>query len=277
MELSTDWQVYSPSTLLHADSEAQYINMVLAHYQEALVQDDEAQRYLLATCGYLKKQTIDTFKLGFVNRTLPEKLAKLDTYEGEMLRGLLQRTGLMKANGRETFLGMLFVPVFDNSGRLIAGYGHRIAKYVSRDVPFSEYFVTHDAVLFNEKALFNTSSLILCSSPFDVICLEQAGVKHAIAVLDYKQFNDEHVKRLRASNIKNIVIAFIRNAQGDRYYAHVRRKLNSVGISATKLTLKTGESIHSMCAKQSWFSDVLCELGLDDKRVKEQACQTKLH
>jgi hypothetical protein len=111
MQTSTDWLSYSPSRLISDDECEQYIEKVLGYYQLSLRRNSEAISFLSNECGLSEASTLGKYKLGFADRTLAKQLGAPNTFAGESVRGLLQRIGLMKPNGREAFLGMIIVPV----------------------------------------------------------------------------------------------------------------------------------------------------------------------
>ena len=72
------------------------LNQVIDYYHEALKQNAEA-------LGYLKKrgldnaELIDTFKLGFANRTLGLRLPQKNRKEGKQIREQLQAVGILRS------------------------------------------------------------------------------------------------------------------------------------------------------------------------------------
>lgn len=269
---SNDWQVYSPSTLISANSEQQYIELALNHYQKTLLKHEKAMDYLTVTRGIGDVGIIDTFSVGFADRTLAHELPPLESYEGEMVRGLLQRHGLMKSNGPETFLGMLTLPMFSPENEMIGIYGHRISKYVSRDAPMSISVCSQPGVFYQHNVLSQCNEIVLCETPFDVLSLYGVGVSNAVALLSYKQFSPEHIQELKLHCISKVNIAFSRTPAGDRYYAIVKNALEKAGISTSKVKLNVGESISSTWAKSKLFEQLLAQLQTPIRQKKESKC-----
>jgi hypothetical protein len=269
-----DWQVYSPSTLMSDDSEYQHVELVLSYYRQSLATNTKAKRYLQTRRGLNIDQLADEFSLGFVDRTLAHHLPKLDSFEGEMVRGLLQRYGLIKQNGKEVFLGMVFLPIFFG-GRFIGAYGHRISKYVSRDVPQSISVCAYAGYFYQHSTLTQYQTIVLCESPFDVLSLWCAGVHNAVALLNYKQFSMDHIHELTTQGVLEVTIAFPHTPTGNRYYAVVNNALQKAGIITSKAKLAVGESISSTWAKSRLFEPILAQLQLPTPKLKEGKCQTK--
>jgi DNA primase len=277
MQESTDWQVYSPSSLMSADSEYQYTNMALTHYQATLLDHSKAMQYL-ASRGIRDRDVINRFQLGFADRSLPSCFAKLRTTEGEMIRGLLQRKGLIKSNGRETFLGMVVFPLLDERNEIVGAFGHRIAKHVIRKAPYSIWYTLQPGILYQHHLLQVCDDIILCESPFDVLSLWQVGIKHAVSLLDYKQFSHEHTMQFKVHGIRRVMIAFSHTPQGDRYFALVRLSLRKVGINVDRLGMPVDEGINSLWAKSTLFEPVFDRLCSYKASLERGECNTsKFH
>ena len=70
--------------------------------------NDFAFRLEYAACT---TEVIDTFRLGFANRTLGLRLPEKNRLAGADIRGRLQRIGFYRENGREHFNGSVVIPV----------------------------------------------------------------------------------------------------------------------------------------------------------------------
>ncbi len=277
MQTSTDWLSYSPSRLISDDECEQYIEKVLGYYQSSLHRNSDAIKFLNNECGLSEARTLKKYKLGFADRTLARQLGAPNTFAGESVRGLLQRVGLMKPNGRETFLGMIIVPVMDSRGRLRGVYGHRSAKYVSRNVPYEAYHCSRSDLLFNEIVLDQFNAIVLCENPLDTLCLMEAGISDSVGLLTYEQFSDAHCERFKAKGIHTVILAFPRTAKGDRHATIVKKQLLQFDFCVDKLALKTGESTRSLWAKRQWFDCVLTDAALANVHRKSELCQKRHH
>jgi hypothetical protein len=88
---------------------------VIDYYHETLKESPEALDYLEQR-GLRAAGLIETFKLGFANRTLGYRLPAKNRKAGAELRGQLQKIGLLRASGHEHFNGSLVIPVIDENG-----------------------------------------------------------------------------------------------------------------------------------------------------------------
>lgn len=267
-QLHNQWLVYSPSSLLSQEMEYQYTEMLVSHYASSLQSDHAAQHFLSSVLELNDVEVLETFRLGFADRSLSK--AFMNTAEEEAIRGVYQRFGLFKPNGRERFRGMIFVPIFDGNGELAGAFGQRIASFPLIKRAETDYTVRPDVtgLFFQHEAMKTFKHVLLCESPFDVICLHAAGVYNAIAMLDMSYFDDEHLSNLLEHDVESVTIAFSRTPSGNRYYAHVRRLLEGVDIRVDKLEGVIGESISSVWSKSKMMSRVLGQIDAS------QAAQT---
>jgi len=275
-----EWQVYSPSSLVTAETELTWQETLIDHYQSSLLTQPEALKYLTLGLGLNDTEVIDEFRLGFVDRTLAHRLPERETLEGDMVRGYYQRLQLIKGvTGHEVYRGMIFVPIFDANGELIASFGQRIASYPLAVRGENHYTVQPEieGLFFNHQALGASSYVILCETPFDVMSLHMAQIKNAIALLDFKYFDKAHVNQLLENGIEAVTIAFSRTPVGDRYFAHVRRELQQVGIKVNKLDMFTGESVNSIWAKSLRLNVVFNELQGHQQEQQPPPCPPTYH
>ena len=102
-----------PSDLkANADDQA-LLQRVVDYYHATLKQSPEALQYLQRR-GLTHHEMIDTFKLGYANRTLGYRLPEKNRLEGEAIRSRLQSLGLLRASGHEHFNGSIVIPLFDD-------------------------------------------------------------------------------------------------------------------------------------------------------------------
>lgn len=101
-----------------ADDQA-LLNQVIGYYHETLQQSPEALAYLDARgiAGSVANEAIDTFKLGFANRTLGLRLPEKNRLAGAEIRTRLQKIGIYRESGHEHFNGSLIVPILDAAGQ----------------------------------------------------------------------------------------------------------------------------------------------------------------
>ncbi len=122
-------------TMLERDAEdAKLLAQVVDYYHETLLGAPEALEYLKKRC-IGSKEAIQTFKLGYANRTLGYRLPAKTRVEGAAIRGQLQRVGLMRASGHEHFSGSLVIPVLDEHGAVTEVYGRKLLDNLRPGTP----------------------------------------------------------------------------------------------------------------------------------------------
>src|SRR6056297_2803984 len=142
----------------------EYYAACLPHNQRAL---DFLQRQALSADSALQ--------VGFADRTLGTHLPSNRTKTGQAIRTKLQSVGILKANGRERFRGLVTVPLSDLAGEVTGIYGLRI------DPNQGEKETILGSGIFNARALKQFNEIILCQNLLDAWALCGAGHTHAIA------------------------------------------------------------------------------------------------
>src|SRR6056297_1761052 len=142
----------------------EYYAACLPHNQRAL---DFLQRQALSADSALQ--------VGFADRTLGTHLPSNRTKTGQAIRTKLQSVGILKANGRERFRGLVTVPLSDLDDTVTGIYGLRI------DRNQGEKEATLGSGIFNAAALRNFKEIILCQNVLDAWAFCGAGHTHAIA------------------------------------------------------------------------------------------------
>lgn len=85
-------------------SDADLLAQVVAYYNAELKQTPEALTYLQQR-GITSSDAIDTFRIGFSNRTLGYRIPEKNRRAGKQIRSQLQRLGVIRSSGHELFRG----------------------------------------------------------------------------------------------------------------------------------------------------------------------------
>ena len=97
---------------LAADDRTKLMNQVIDYYHSTLKNSPEAQEYLTSR-GLNHPELVDTFKLGYANRTLGYRLPNKTHKAGEEVRKQLQTLGILRKTGHEHFNGCLVMPIIE--------------------------------------------------------------------------------------------------------------------------------------------------------------------
>jgi hypothetical protein len=139
------------------------LGQVIAYYHATLKQSPDALAYLAAR-GLTHPALIDTFQLGYANRTLGLRLPEKNRQAGAEVRGRLQRLGVYRASGHEHFNGSLVVPVVDRSGSVVEVYGRKVLDNLRAGTPKHLYLPGPHAGVWNEAGLAASREVILCEA-----------------------------------------------------------------------------------------------------------------
>lgn len=157
----------------------------------------EAREYLRGRGITL--QTVEEFRLGFAPEQ-PGKMQQALEKQGHSLAEM-QEIGLIK-NGYEMFRGRVIFPITDAKGRVIAFGGRILSKGEPKYLNSPETPIFHKRrILFGKaiarKPAYDTGEIIVTEGYMDVIALNQAGFKNAVAPLG-TSLTDEHLTELWA-------------------------------------------------------------------------------
>ena len=100
---------------------------VVAFYHRTLLEAPEAAGFLERR-GLADSAMVETFRVGFSNRSLAYRIPNRQRAAGQALRGQLTSMGVMAPSGHEAFRGSLVVPVTDADQRVVQLYGRKIGR-----------------------------------------------------------------------------------------------------------------------------------------------------
>ena len=101
------------------------LHRVINFYHETLKQNQEALDYLEAR-GLNHPELINTFKLGYANRTLGKQLPNKRIKAGAEIRTQLENLGIYRESGHEHFNGSLVIPIVNQQNEVAEIYGRKI-------------------------------------------------------------------------------------------------------------------------------------------------------
>ena len=126
--------VLSSPLAANADNQ-KLLQQVITYYHDVLKESPEALEYLQSR-GINDPDLINTFKLGYSNRTLPYRLPEKNRKAGAEIRGQLQEIGILRKSGHEHFNGSIVLPVMDENQQITEVYGRRVSgKKVRKGSP----------------------------------------------------------------------------------------------------------------------------------------------
>lgn len=256
-----------PLVRTDADEQALLIEVV-DYYHQTLKQSPEALDYL-SKRGLNHAELIDTFKLGYANRTLAYHLPQKSQQEGAALREKLQAIGLLRQSGHEHFNGSIVVPVMNEAGIITEIYGRKVlGKRLRKGTAIHTYLPGPHRGVWNIEAFKQSKEMIICESLIDAMTFWCAGFHHVTASYGTSGFTDEMLKALIGHGIEKVLIAYDRDEAGNKaseilaqtlskHHIDVYRMLFPKGMDANEYALQVkpaDKSLGLVIRKAQWVS-----------------------
>lgn len=210
------------------------LNQSINYYHEMLKQTPEALEYLKSR-GLDNAELIDTFKLGFANRTLGFRLPAKNRKEGKEIREQLQTIGILRSSGHEHFNGSIVVPVFDGNNNVVEVYGRKIRNNLRKGTPKHLYLPGQHLGVFNSECLKSSDEVILCESLIDALTFYAHGYINVTTSYGTGGFTSELLESFKANNIKRVLIAYDRDKAGNDAAVELSEKLNKENIDTYRI------------------------------------------
>jgi hypothetical protein len=232
---------------LEADDQA-LLNQVIDYYHQTLKESPEALAYL-ASRGLDSAELIDTFRLGYANRTLGLRLPERNRLAGGELRTRLQAIGILRESGHEHFNGSLVVPVIDESGNVTGLYGRKIRDDLRPGTPLHLYLPGPHRGVWNGEGLKAAKEVILTEALIDAMTFWCAGFRHVTSSYGVEGFSDEILEAFRVNGTERVLIAYDRDEAGDRAAARLAEKLLSAGLECWRVEFPHGMDANEYAQK----------------------------
>ncbi len=227
-----------------AAEDSAVLSEVVDYYNATLKKTPEALAYLEKR-GLMHPDLIDAYRLGYANRTLGYRLPLATVKAGAEMRGRLQRLGVLRDSGHEHLRGSLIIPLFDLSGAVVNLYGRKTRDDLRKGTPDHLYLPGPQRGLFNPKAIQASNEIILCEALIDALTFWCAGYPNVTSAYGVSGVTDELVEGFQAHSVKRVLIAFDRDAAGDKSAAALAERLASIGIGAYRVAFPYGQDANA--------------------------------
>lgn len=237
---STVQKLEAPMAASAADGEV--LRKVVAYYHATLKSSPDALGYLERR-GLGSSEMLDRFELGFANRTLGYRLPAKNRRAGAELRGQLQRVGILRPSGHEHFNGSVVVPVFDERGQVVEMYGRKVGDSLRAGTPLHLYLPGSDGRgrgVWNLEAVAASKEIILCESLLDALTFWCAGYRHVTSSYGVEGFTAEHMETFERYGTERVLVAYDRDAAGDKAASKLAEKLAAKGMSIYRVQFPKG-------------------------------------
>ncbi len=226
-------------SLLDASVEDQVLLMqVIDYYHTTLKQNPEALSYLDKR-GLNHPELIDHFKLGVANRSLAYRLPEKNRKAGAEIRARLQALGILRDSGHEHLNGSLVIPVI-NQAQVLEVYGRKLKNNLRKGTAYHLYLPGPHQGIFNLEAIKNSEEVILCESLIDALTFWSAGYRNVTASYGIEGFTDHHLAAFKQYQTKRVLIAYDRDAAGDKAALSLAAKLMKEGIDCYRIQFPKG-------------------------------------
>jgi DNA primase catalytic core len=204
-------------------SEVEYLEKAAAYYHKSLLKNEKAIAYL--TSRGITPEAIQTFKLGFVDGTLKDKINP----DG---KANLERLGLLNERGNETMFGSVVFPLLDaNSNQVVGLYARHIEKKQHL------YLSGKRRGVFNPAGAKETEEIILTESVIDALALWSIGLRNVTCSYGVNGLTAEIINHLSESRIKKVVLMLDADNTGREAAPKLAEKLSAIGIEARAVIL----------------------------------------
>ncbi|MCB1601625.1 MAG: toprim domain-containing protein [Xanthomonadales bacterium] len=226
---------------LMAGDDAALLDRVIDYYHATLKQSPEAQAYLQSR-GLDHPGLVDTFRLGYANRTLGYQLPIKQLKAGAEIRGALQRIGVLRESGHEHFNGSLVVPVITPAGEIVEVYGRKVlsASKLRAGTPLHLYLPGPHRGVFNESGLVGHEEVILCEALIDALTFWCAGYRNVTCAYGIEGFTAEILEAFRRHGIKRVLIAYDADEAGNGAADKLAGKLLADGFECYRCRFPKG-------------------------------------
>jgi DNA primase catalytic core len=236
-------------TMLERDAEdAKLLGQVIDYYHETLLGSPEALDYLKKR-GIGSNGAIETFKLGYANRTLGYRLPAKTRVEGAAIRGQLQRIGLMRSSGHEHFAGSLVIPVLDEHEAVTEVYGRKLLDNLRPGTPKHLYLPGPHRGVWNAAALIASPEIILCEALIDALTFWCAGFRNVTASYGVEGFTADHLAAFKRYGTERVLIAYDRDDAGDKAAEKLATKLIAEGLDCYRVLFPKGMDANEYALK----------------------------
>jgi len=248
-----------PSPIDRAADDRELLARVVAFYERTLRESPEALSYLERR-GLSHPELVDTFHLGFANRTLGYRLPAKNRRAGAQLRGRLQKLGVLRESGHEHLAGSLVIPILDLEGFPVQLYGRKLRDDLRAGTPAHLYLPGPLRGVFNPQALVASREVVVCESLIDALSFWCHGLRHVTAAYGAGGFTDEHLATLKEHGVGRVLIAFDADDAGDQGAARLAERLGKEGIESRRVLFPAGMDANAVITSVEDPAGALAEL-----------------
>ena len=228
------------------------LNQVTEFYHRSFYRDPTAAEYL-AKRGIKHEEAIQTFKIGYANRTLNYAVS-------EEVRAGLKEIGIFRDSGHEHFSGSLVIPVFDENGNTVEMYGRKVNNDLRKGTPLHLYLPGAHRGIWNRQAFKASKEIILCEALIDALTFWVNGLRHVTASFGVSGFTAELMEAFNAYATEKVYIAYDNDQAGNQAALNLAPKFAAAGIDVYRVNFPEGMDANAFALKTKDPAAALREL-----------------
>jgi DNA primase len=235
-----------PAPVAYDADDPALLTQVIDYYHERLMQTPAALAYLEKR-GIRSDEAINTFRLGFADRTLGLRLPQKNRQTGAAIRERLEKLGVYRESGHEHLNGCLVVPILGPDGAILGAYGRKIIENQSTGIKHL-YLPGPHRGLWNPVCL-GSREVILCEALIDALTFWTHGFKNVTTAYGVEGFTEELLDALVLAKTERVLIAFDRDEAGERGAAKVAERLMARGVECRRVLFPHGQDANEYARK----------------------------
>lgn len=217
------------------------LNQVTEFYHRSFYRDPAAAEYL-AKRGIKHEEAIQTFKIGYANRTLNYAVS-------EEVRAGLKEIGIFRDSGHEHFSGSVAIPVFDENGNTVEMYGRKVNNDLRKGTPLHLYLPGAHRGIWNRQAFKASKEIILCEALIDALTFWVNGLRHVTASFGVSGFTEEIWNAFEAYATEKVYIAYDNDQAGNQATLSLAPKFAAAGIDVYRVNFPEGMDANAFALK----------------------------
>jgi hypothetical protein len=242
-----------PHCFLHSTQDDQVIlARMVDYYHQTFQGNPEAVEYLRRR-GITNGQAIDSFRIGYADRTLGLTLPVKQVKEGRLLRERLETIGLLRSSGHEHFRGSITFPILaaDGSGRIVDMYGRKMqGEQLRKGTAIHTHLNDCREGVWNIEAFRTTDEIVLCGSLWDALTLWNHGYRNGTTMFGPDALTGDLLGAFAEFRIKRVLTPC----------EPVTAKLLEAGLEVFLLKLPLNTDINAYARKVNDPADALGSL-----------------
>lgn len=228
------------------------LNRVTEFYHQTLYRNPTALEYL-AKRGIKDEEAIQTFKIGYANRTLSYAIS-------DQIREDLKQAGIFRASGHEHFSGSIVIPILDEDGNTQEIYGRKILSNLRKGTPMHLYLPGPHRGVWNLQAFKATKTIILCEALIDALTFWVNGFRNVTASFGVNGFTPDLEAACNNYAIEKVYLAYDNDPAGNQAALTLAAKLSKAGIDVYRINFPEGLDANAFALKVEDPAKALAEL-----------------